>query len=177
VRRRKYNMNTDKTIKDKFVDISDKPIWYYKELNPVSIDYVIFYLLKEHFVVDINGSKHEITFGKNRKGEIGQCIRYDDITNSNLCSYEVIQKGFREGTWFIITDIDTSNEFKNDYDKRKELHTKESTKEMYKSMLKSAISEIKDLSEMQKEKHIKELENSSYEELEKLINVLMKNIK
>lgn len=171
-------MNTDKTLDDTFIKNTGHPIWYYKELKTVDIDYVIAYLLKETFVVDIDGSKHEITFGHNKKENyIGQCIIYDDIENSNLCSFEVIEKGFREGKWFIVTDKDTSDEFKNDYNKRKAEHEKNSTKEMYKSMLKNAIDFTKDLSEEQRNKYIQEIENSSYEKLEKLMNTLMKNVK
>lgn len=170
-------MNTNKTLNNKFIEKKDRPIWYYKELKPVDVDYVIWYLLKETFVVEIDGSKHEITFGKNKKGEIGQCIRYDDIKNSNLCSFEVVKKGFTEGKWFIITDTNTTDEFKDNYNKRKEEYEKESIKDLYKSILKSAIDYTKDLSEEQKNKYIQEIEDSSYEELKNLYKSLMKNCK
>ncbi|QUH21754.1 hypothetical protein [Alkaliphilus sp. B6464] len=170
-------MNTDKTLNNKFIENNDNPIWYYKELKSVDVDYVISYLLKETFVVDINGSKHEITFGKNRKGEIGQYIRSDNLRNSELCSFEVIEKGFREGKWFVVTDADTSDEFRVNYDKRKVEYEKDLTKEMYKSILKNAIDHAKDLSEEQRNKYMQELEDSSYEELENLINVLMESVK
>ena len=129
-------MNTDKTLTEEFTKHNEHPIWYYKELKSVDISYVIFYLLKEPFVVDIYGSKHEVIFGKNRKGEIGQCIRYDDIENSNLCSFEVVNKGFIEGKWFVITDIDTSDDFKSEYNKRKIEYEKEETKSWYIKILK-----------------------------------------
>lgn len=170
-------MNTNKTLDNKFIENRERPIWYYKELKPVDVDYVIWYLLKETFVVEIDGGKHEITFGKNRKGEIGQCIKYDDIGNSSLCSFEVIKKGFREGKWFVITDTDTSDEFKDNYNKRKEEYEKESLKEMYKSILKNAIDHTKDLSQEQRTKYTREIEDSSYEDLENLFNSLMKNVK
>lgn len=143
-------MNTDKTLNEKFIEKKDCPIWYYKELKEVDIDYVIWNLLKETFVVEINGSKHEITFGKNRKGEIGQYIRYDDIKSSNLNSYKVVEKGFREGKWFIITDIDTSNEFKSNYMKEKFNIREKKTEQWYKKILNNAIEDDKEISIEQK---------------------------
>jgi len=169
-------MNTDKTIRDKFTDNNPNPIWYYKELKSVDVDYVIFYLLKETFVVEIDGSKHEITFGKNRKGEIGQCIKYDDIGSSWLCSFEVINKGFRTGKWFTITDTDTSDEFKSDYNERKSKYEIESGKELYKSMLRNAIAHAKDMSEEQRSKFTQEIEESSYDKLENLVKTIMENL-
>lgn len=166
-------MNTDKTLRNKFIDRKDFPIWYYKELQSVSVDYVIWNLLKESFVVDIDGSKHEITFGKNRKNEIGQCIIYDDIKSSKLCSYEVVLKGFREGQWFIVSDIDTTEDFKIEYNKRKEEYEKASTKKMYVSILKNVIESIEDLTKNQKDKYLLDIENSSYEELENYMNNIM----
>lgn len=170
-------MNTNKTLDNKFIENREHPIWYYKGLKLVDVDYVIWNLLKETFVVEIEGIKHEITFGKNRKSEIGQCIKYNDIRNSKLCSFEVVQKGFREGKWFVITDIDTTVEFKDNYNEREEKYNQEEIKEMYKSILKNAIDHTKDLSEEQRNKYIQELKDSSYEELENLFKSLMKNVK
>lgn len=170
-------INTEETINKNFIKRNDNPIWYYKELESVDVDYVIFYLLKKTFVVDINGSKHEITFGKNNKDEIVQCIKYDDIKNSNLCSFEVIEKGFKEGKWFVITDKDTSDEFKADYNKRKAEFKKEESKNFYRDILKNALNVMKELSEEDKNKHIQFLDKASYEELESLFDSLMKNIK
>lgn len=167
-------MNSDKTLNEKFTENKDYPIWYYKELKKVNIDYVIWNLLKETFVVEISESKHEITFGKNRKGEIGQCIKYDDIKHSNLCSYEVVEKGFRDGKWFVITDTDTSNEFKTDYCNRKEQHGKEETQKWFRETLIKVITDNKDLSLEQSNKFLQQIEDSSYEELENLINSLIK---
>jgi hypothetical protein len=170
-------MNTDKTLRDNFIDHVDNPIWYYKELTETTVDYVIYSLLKETFVVEIDGSKHEITFGKNRKGEIHQCIKYNDIKKSGLCSFEVVRKGFTEGKWFAITDIDTSDEFKDDYNKRKEEHEKQELKEFYKDILLSALSHIKDLTDEDRLLQKESINSFSFEELEQLFGHLMKKLK
>lgn len=170
-------INTDKTLDNKFIERqTNHPIWYYKELEPVDVDYVIAYLLKETFVVEIEGSKHEITFGYNKEENyIGQCIKYDDIKNSKLCSFEVIQKGFKKGKWFIITDKDTSEEFKTDYEQRKAEYQKEETEKWYRQGLINVIKEHKDLNKEQKENCIQEIENASYEKLEELMKALFNN--
>lgn len=164
-------MNTDKTLRSKFIDRKDYPIWYYKELQPVKVDYVIWNLLKEPFVVEINGSKHEITFGKNRKSEIGQCIKYDDINNSGLCSYEVVEKGFKDGQWFTITDTDTTDEFKSDYIKRKNQYEKEKMTKWFKEVLSNMIKDNEDINLGQSDILLKQIENSSYEELENYMKI------
>jgi hypothetical protein len=170
-------MNTDKILNNKFIENKDHPIWYYKELKPIEVDYVIWNLLKETFVVEIEGSKHEIIFGKNRKGEIGQCIRYDDIENSNLTSYKVIEKGFKQGKWFIVTSADTSDKFKDNYNKRKEEYNQKSIENMYREILNNVINDSEKLTEEQKNEHKQDIENSSFEELEKLMNILIKGDK
>jgi hypothetical protein len=173
-------MNTDKTLHNKFIESvgkNDNPIWYYKELQAVSIDYVIWNLLKETFVVEINGIKHEITFGKNRKNEIGQYIKYSDIEKSCLCSYEVINKGFNEGKWFIITEIDTAEDFKKQYNDKKEEYKKISLIKMYKTILTNVIMNSKDLTENIKATYIQEVENSSLEKLENLFKSVIETSK
>ena len=167
-------MNTYKTLRDKFVSKSEYPIWYYKELQKVDITYVIFNLLKESFVVSINGSKHEITFGKNRQDEIETNIRYDDINNSKLCSYEVIEKGFKIGEWFTISDIDTSDEFKEIYRNKKEEYEFNENKQVYRNILKNVINTNENLSYKVKNEYISCVDNSSYEELKDLFDSLMK---
>lgn len=167
-------MNNDKTLTEKFIDKKDYPIWYYKELKEVDVDYVIWSLLKETFVVEIDGSKHEITFGKNRKSEIGQCIRYDDVKNSSLTSYKVVEKGFREGKWFTISDIDTSDEFKTNYRDRKAKYEKEEMKQWYKQVLSNVVKDNKELNVEKRNNFLQQIEDSSYEELENLVSILIK---
>lgn len=103
-------MNTDEVLKIKFCNKEYNLLK--KKIEKVDIDFVVLYLLKYDFIVDINGNKYDITFGKNKKDEIGSCIRY--YPNSKpLCSYEIIEKGFKEGTWYVVTDEDlTEGEFK-----------------------------------------------------------------
>lgn len=61
-------MNTDKTLREKFGStINDYPIWFYKELEEVDISYVIFNLLKETFVVEINNKKNSNNFRQKQK--------------------------------------------------------------------------------------------------------------
>ena len=172
-------MNTDKTLDIEFANsINEKyPIWYYKQLEETSIYYVLLNLLKNKFVVEIDGSKHEIMFGKNRKHEIWFTSRYDELSEVRLCSSEIIEKGFREGKWYIITDIDTTDEFKADSDKRNEEYEKAQMKEWYKTISKNAIRSIEDIDDKQRNKYINVIENSSYEELEILVNTLLKNNK
>lgn len=164
-------MNTSETLKDKFAqDMDDMPIWYYKELEEVEVDYVIFNLLKTSFVVEIDGSKHEITFGKNRKHEIGQSIRYDDIQSSNLCSFEVINQGFQKGKWFIITDKDTTESFKQDYLKRKEEYSKMQSAELYRDILSTIIEKKYALDEAKRNDLLNNINSLSYEQLNYIFN-------
>lgn len=169
-------MNTEKTLHNGFVQRNDYPIWYYKELELVDVDYVIAYLLKEKFVVEIDGSKHEVTFGLNKKNNyIGQCIKYDDIKKSKLCSYQVINKGFKEGRWFIITDKDTTDEFKQNYEKRKTEHKHEEVEKWYKDVLSRITKNNKDLTNEQKHNYLQKINTEwSFEELEMLMESLMK---
>lgn len=167
-------MNTDKTIDQKFLKREEYPIWYYKELEEVDVSYVVLYMLTETFVVEIDGSKHEITFGKNRKHEIGQCIRYDDIKNSNLSSYRVIDKGFRKGKWFRISEKDTTDEFKKNYVKRKEELTKKKIDKLNRDILKNFIRGQEDLSEEKRSIYLKQIEQDSSKNIEKLIEALFK---
>ncbi|BAO04749.1 ATP-dependent helicase [Clostridium botulinum B str. Osaka05] len=77
----------------------------------------------------------------------------------------------------MITDKDTSDEFKDDYNKRKAEYEKEESKEFYRDILKNAIRGMKELSEEDKNRHTQFLNNASYEELEKLFDSLISNTK
>lgn len=169
-------MNTDKTLNEKFAENKEYPIWYYKELKEVDISYIIWNLLKETFVVEIDGIKYEITFGKNRKGEFAQCITYNDIKNSSLVSCEVIDRGFEEGKWFTISDTDTSNEFKSEFLKEKMEYEREEIVKYYKEILKNAISSIEGLSMDKRNSLFIEIDSSSYEHLENLVSLLIKKL-
>jgi len=164
-------MNTNNTLTEKFIDRQEYPIWYYKELEETTVDYVISYLLKETFVVDIEGIKHEITFGHNKEENyIGQHIRYSDIQNLNLSSYEVIERGFKEGKWFTILDKDTTEEFKQDYLRRKTEYERKQAENWYRDILITATEKLPEITKDEKELMIKEINTYSYEKLEEIVN-------
>lgn len=111
-------MNTDKTLNETFYNNykNEYPIWYYKKLEEIDIDDVIFNLLKYNFVVELNGKKISMTFGKNENDEIGTtqfCEEGLDYT-----SYETINRTFREGKWFKVTNKNTTKKFKEEFEKK-----------------------------------------------------------
>lgn len=172
-------MNTDKTLMEKFgANRNDYPIWYYKKIKEIHIDYVIFNLLKETFIVEIDNKKITITFGKNRKHEIGSvqsCTEGLDFT-----SYETIRKAFREGKWFIITDEDTTDDFKEEYkvkeEERKIIEIRNSRIEL----LTMAIINISDKNKTSKEdanNYISALKEMNDDELMILTEKLFKSFK
>lgn len=169
-------MNTDKTLREKFgANIHDYPIWYYKQIEEIDVDDVIFNLLKETFIVELNGKKIVMTFGKNRKHEIGcsqSCHEGLDYT-----SYETIRKAFTEGKWFRITEEDTTNEFKEEYKIKEEEKEKISLREFRIDILTNAINKIKSFTQEEKDSHITGLQNMSDDELEKLTDSLFNTFK
>ena len=165
-------MNTIETLANKFKSMNTYPIWYYKELLPVEVDYVVLNLLKESFVVEIDGCKHEITFGKNRKQEIVQCIDYKDIKSSHLTSYDVVLKGFREGNWYTISETDTTEDFKAKYIKRKTEYERQELDRLYRDVLINIIKSAKKIPEEDKNKHYKSIEDYSFEDIEYIIKEL-----
>ena len=105
-------MHTDETLNNKFAT-SIKELKYStlkKRIIEIDISFVIFNLLKYDFVVDINGSKYDLSFGLNKEnGEIGNYqVCYPN--SESLCSYEVIEKAFKEGKWFYVTGEDLTEE-------------------------------------------------------------------
>ena len=159
-------MNTDKTLREKFCRMNEYPIWYYKELSPVEVDYVVWNLLKEPFVVEIDGCKYEITFGKNRKHEIGQCISYKDIKKSTLSSYQVVNRGFREGKWYTISETDTTEEFKANYVKQKEEHDRQELEKFYREILIGIVEGNKKIPKEKQSSLVEEINNYTFEDLE-----------
>jgi hypothetical protein len=76
--------------------------WQSKQLQAVDdLMYVIQNLLKKKFVVDIEGNKYDISFGVS-KGLIG--YGWSSSPSPHLMSWEIIEKGFREGKWFVVLD-------------------------------------------------------------------------
>ena len=170
-------MNTDKTLTTKFCNKEEYPIWYYKELRPVDIDYVILYLLLEsRFVVELEDKKLDITFGKNRKHEIGSSQFCPD--GLDYTSFECINKSFKEGKWFIVTENDTTDEFKEEYRKEQELKEKQKTREAYIDILSNAIvmSRKQKGFDFDRESIVNQLNKLSDEELDKYMDVLVEKL-
>lgn len=169
-------MNTDKTIREKFaININDYPIWYYKKIEEIEVDDVIFNLLKETFVVEINNKKIEITFGKNRKHEIG----YSQRSNEELeyTSYETIRKAFKEGKWFRITEEDTTDDLKNEYREKEEERKRIALREGMIDILTTAINRVSSFTKEERDIHISGLQNMTDNELDKLTKALFSSFK
>ena len=106
-------MNTVKTLQEKFgeVRLDDREYSILRnKIEEVDIDFVILNLLRYDYVLDINGSKYDITFGLNKKtGEIGNFM--NPYPNSNiLMGSEVVEKGFKEGKWYYVTNEELDDE-------------------------------------------------------------------
>lgn len=124
-------MKSEKDIVAAFVaSQEDYPIWYYKKLTEVDLDYVIWNMLLEPFVVEIRGIRFHFIFGKNRKHEIISTVRNDDLHKNPWTSWELVNKAFREGIWFSISAEDTSCEYRQNYRREKETLKKENLKEL-----------------------------------------------
>ena len=174
-------MNTDKSLREKFTYEKDKyPIWYYKELEPVDIDYVIMFLLTtDKFIVDIEGVKIEITFGKNKKNEIGNCTTWNDFKrfDRSMTSYETIQKAFTIGKWYLISDKDTTDEYKEKFRKEKEKYEKEYQRKEYLDILARFLEVNRDkITKEEYEEAIKYLNGCDFESLEEFWKKFCKNI-
>lgn len=169
-------MNTDKTLIEKFASNSHGyPIWYYKQIEEIEVDDVIFNLLKETFVVEVNGKKIVMTFGKNRKHEIGCTQSCDE--GLDYTSYKTIRKSFMEGKWFRITEKDTTEEFKEDYRTKEEERKRISMREGRIDILTNAIDMVTSVQKEERDKHIAGLQDMSDEELEKLTEYLFNKFK
>lgn len=168
-------MNTDKTIRDKFVSHKEYPIWYYKELKEVDAYYVIFNLLKETFVVELENKRIEMTFGKNRKHEIGCTQSCSD--GLDYTSYETVNRAFKNGKWFIITKDNTNEDFKNEYIKDKEIKDRANLRQINIDILRNGILSIKDIDNCRKNELIKDLNNKTDVELEEYISIVCSKIK
>jgi len=166
-------MNTDKTLREKFnSNRDDYPIWYYKQIEEIEVDEVILNLLKDTFIVEIDDKKITMTFGKNRKHEIGctqSCNEGLDYT-----SYNTIRKAFTEGKWFRITKEDTTDKFKEEY-KIKEIERKRiSIREVNIGILTNAISKIESIPQEERNRHIAGLQSMNDDELNELTESLFK---
>ena len=166
-------MNTDKTlIKNFAANMNNYPIWYYKELEETEVDDVIFNLLKETFVVELNDKKIAMTFGKNRKHEIS-CNQSSD-EKLDYTSYKTIQKAFTEGKWFRVTKKDTTDEFKENYSIKETERKRISIRTGRIELLTKSINALNSAPEEEKNRLIKELQFKTDEELEELTKLLFK---
>ena len=164
-------MNTDKTLEEKFAaNRNDYPIWYYKQIKEIDVEDVIFNLLKETFVVELNGKKIVMTFGKNRNHEIGCTQSCDE--GLDYTSYKTIRKAFSEGKWFRITEEDTSDEFKDEYIIKEAERKRIAKRKARIDVLSKSISMLDEIPQKEKDKYISGLQNMSDDELEKLTESL-----
>lgn len=177
-------MNTDKTLTQKFCTKEDYPIWYYKKLYEVDINYVITYMLTDNisFVVDIQGDKYEIMFGKNKKNEIGQNIRYGDMIPKDRfrTSYKVINDAFKYGTWYIIDDKDTTEEYKSNYREELKKFKENEELECNKGILKNTVrsyAEDNKLSKENIENLYEEIDNLNLDKSREFIKILLSKFK
>lgn len=169
-------MNTDKTLKEKWIaTMHDYPVWYYKQIEEIKVEDVIFNLLKETFVVELNNKKVVMTFGKNRKHEIGCTQSCDE--GLDYTSYDTIGKAFTEGKWFRITKIDTTDEFKKNYKIKEAERKRVSIREGRIDILTNAISMIESIPQEERDRYIVELQNMSDDELGKLTKSLFDKFK
>lgn len=167
-------MNTDKTLNETFYNNykSEYPVWYYKKLEEIDVDDVIFNLLKYNFVVELNGKKISITFGKNENDEIGTTQFCEEGLDHT--SYKTIDKAFREGKWFKVTNKDTTKKFKTEFEKKRSERLKKEHRE-------AMIFMLSRLTEGYKGKTTEELEEMlrewSDKDLELCIDKLAENYK
>lgn len=168
-------MNTDKSIREQFFKREEYPIWYYKKIEEIEVEDVVFNLLRETFIVELDGKKIVIAFGKNRKHEIGSFQSCDE--GLDYTSYETVRKAFRYGKWFRITDEDTTEEFKEEYIRNKEEREKLELRELRIDILSGAVNSIKSISQEEKDKYIEGFQDMSDDELGKLMDSLFKKNK
>lgn len=169
-------MHTEEDLTKKFVSKKDHPIWYYKELESVDIDYVIMNLLKENFAVEINNHKYEVTFGVDKSDEIGFSSRYDEFNHEFISSYDILNKGFKEGKWFVVINKNTSHKFKENYDLKLKKYEEEQKIQCDKEILANFINIRNDINKKEKDRLIEYINNCSVKKRESFVKELFKNI-
>jgi hypothetical protein len=95
-------MRTDENLKNEFNKKQHN--WQCKNLIPIdNLSEVILNLLKEKFVVEIDGHLYDISFGNNNEtSEIG--YSWSSAPSPHFKSWEIIEKAFREGKWFMVKE-------------------------------------------------------------------------
>lgn len=170
-------MNTDKTLRSYFVSLKEYPIWYYKKLIKVDINYVIENLvLQDIFVVELENIKYEIIFGINKQGIIGNTVIYSDYHKSkkSMVSHKFIDKIFKNGIWYIPSEEDTSDDFKLEFNKDKEKYSKDNLKACIKEFL-GKLTKCVYTNEKEYQEKIQLLNSLSYEELYSLWEQITSN--
>lgn len=75
------------------------------------LSFVILNLLKKKFAVEINEHLYDLSFFKNEEtGEVG--YSWSSAPSPHLTSSEIIERAFREGTWYLIEGGNEGNECK-----------------------------------------------------------------
>lgn len=94
------NIKTTEELRNNFN--KNQHNWQHKKLIQINdLSYILVNLLKEEFVVEIDGSKYDISFGKNEEtGEIG--YSWSSAPSPHLTSSEIIEKGFKNGKWYVV---------------------------------------------------------------------------
>lgn len=99
------DFRTNETLRNEFLkNIDSLHDWQCKKLKPIrDLSYVITNLLKLKFVVEIDGHKYDISFGSDSEnGEIG--YGWSSYPSPHIYSNEIIEKAFKEGKWYEVTD-------------------------------------------------------------------------
>ena len=167
------NAPSDKKVEDfnPLDSKSDKPVWYYKQLEEVSNDYVVFNLLRtDVFVLEMYGIKYEIRFVLNEDKEINVWTTYNDIEESTISSRELIESAFRSGKWYILTKKNTTKTFKKEFDKRKAEKERQEQREFYIRVIAVTLKNVEEFKNCTREEIEEMLTKWSDEDLEKVVN-------
>ena len=106
-------VNTEDSLMADFCSFANKknknkPLsWRTHKLKEVDITYVIWYLVKKTFAVEIDGYKYDMKFCLNNEGEIGYNITF--LGSPSIGSYNIIERGFKVGKWYEILNEELSD--------------------------------------------------------------------
>ena len=71
------------------------------KLEEIEIAHVIPHLLDFDFVVEIDNYKYDIEFGYDAKNKY-ITYSWSASPSPNLCSYEILEKAFKNGIWYKV---------------------------------------------------------------------------
>lgn len=155
-------MNTDNDLRTIFINGAKEGHlhdWQSKVLEEVDVSYVIWNLLLDKFVVEIEGHKYDISFGKNKLGEIGHGNSV--YPSPCLLSSEIINRGFKEGKWYRVTDKDLPQEEIDEILRIIKEKEKKESEEFFKSILDRLSDEEKEKFSRWYDENIASLEKST----------------